>query len=171
MITSRHIDDLVLPARMRCVAHLTACRKRFLEVIVICTLRDEEAQNALYAIGRTREQLDAAKLYHINPKPGKIVTNAKGGWSMHQWKCAYDLGVLRHGKLVWSTAGNGIDSDPSDDETDDLELWQRVGVAGEDSGLEWAGRWKTFREYPHFQYPNGLTIADFMAGKTNPQDA
>lgn len=171
MLTSRNIDDLVLPARMRCVNHLTACRKRFLDVIIICTLRDEEAQNDLYAIGRTREQLNAAGLYRINPKPGKIVTNAKAGEGMHQYGCAYDLGALRHGKLVWSTLGNGIDDDPSDDDTDDLELWQRIGVAGEECGLEWAGRWKAFREFPHFQFTNGLTVADFKAGKTIPQDA
>lgn len=171
MLSSRHIDHLILPVRMRCVNHLTECRRLGLDVMLICTLRDEEAQNELYSIGRTRAQLDAVGLTHLQPRSGKIVTNAKGGDSMHQWRCAYDLGAMRHGKLVWSTAGNGIDDDPTDDDTDDLELWQRIGAAGEACGLEWAGRWQRFREYPHFQYTHGLTLADFKAGKTIPQDA
>jgi hypothetical protein len=62
--------------------------------------------------------------------------------------------VLRHGKLVWGTGGNGIDNDPTDDDTDDLELWQRAGAIGKGIGLEWAGDWpKGKREFPHFQLP------------------
>ena len=64
------------------------------------------------------------------------------------------------------TSGDGIDDDPSDDERDDLELWQRVGAIGEANGLQWAGRWpKAKREFPHFQFTGGLAIADFRAGK------
>lgn len=77
-----------------------------------------------------------------------------------------DVVPLRFGKPVWGTKGDGIDKNPSDDDKDDLELWQRVGAIGESVGLEWAGRWKRFPEYPHFQYTNGLSINDFAAGKT-----
>ena len=64
---------------------------------------------------------------------------------------AFDVVPLRNGKPVWGTSGDGIDDNPADDNTDDLELWQRIGQIGESLGLEWAGRWKTMREFPHFQ--------------------
>jgi len=71
--------------------------------------------------------------------------------------------------LIWGTGGNGIDDDPSDDDTDDLELWQRVGECGELVGLEWAGRWTSFREYPHFQHTYGRSIKDMQEGATLPE--
>jgi len=37
-------------------------------------------------------------------------------------------------------------------------VWKRVGEIGEKVGLEWAGRWTTFREYPHFQHPQARTL-------------
>ena len=159
MITSRSIDDLVIPARLRCVAHLAACKREGIDLLITCTHRDAEAQNALYAQGRSRAQLDAVGLFKAQPTPGAIVTNALGGDSMHQWKCAYDVVPLRTGKPIWNTSG------------EDGQLWQRVGELGEQNGLEWAGRWVRFREFPHFQFTHGLTIADFKAGKVIPQDA
>ncbi|MBK5230848.1 MAG: M15 family metallopeptidase, partial [Thermoleophilia bacterium] len=99
------------------------------------------------------------------------VTNARGGDSMHQYGAAFDAVPLRHGKLVWGTRGDGIDDDPTDDDTDDLELWQRLGAIGEACGLEWAGRWKRFREFPHFQYTGGLTLNEFRAGARLPNGA
>lgn len=155
MLTSRKLDDLLLPAKIRAFAFLGEAKADGIDLLVTCTHRDAEAQDALYAQGRTA--------------PGRIVTNARGGDSFHQWRVALDVAPLRHGKPVWGTAGNGIDDDPSDDDTDDLELWQRVAAIGERCGLEWAGRWKRLREFPHFQFTGGLSIADFKAGKTIPE--
>lgn len=165
MLPSRKIDDLATPAKIRALKFLGEARAAGIDVIIICTRRDVDAQNALYAIGRTREQLDAAGLTHVEPAPGRIVTNAKGGDSYHQYDCAFDAVPLRHGKPVWGTRGDGIDDNPVDDETDDLELWQRLGAIAEACGLEWAGRWiGRLREMGHFQYRGGLTLADFKAG-------
>lgn len=144
MINSRNIDDLLPDIARLCRLHLDACKARGFDVLVTSTYRDNESQAALYAQGRT--------------KPGRKVTNAQPGQSWHNWRRAYDVVPLRNGKPVWGTAGNGIDADPTDDETDDLELWQRVGELGESVGLEWAGRWTRFREYPHFQFTSGLTL-------------
>ncbi|EGF93763.1 M15C subfamily peptidase [Asticcacaulis biprosthecium C19] len=41
-----------------------------------------------------------------------------------------------------------------------------MGAIGKAQGLEWAGDWRRFREYPHFQYSGGLSIADFQAGRS-----
>lgn len=116
-------------------------------ILLTCTYRSDEEQNRLYAQGRS--------------SPGRVVTNAKAGQSQHNATTpqgqpaarAFDIVPLRRGKPVWGTSGDGIDDDPSDDHTDDLEVWQRVGAHGEAVGLEWAGRWTRFREYPHFQLP------------------
>lgn len=152
MINSRKIEDLLPPVRIKCIAFMSLCEHAGIQVVITSTFRDFESQNALYAQGRT--------------KPGRIVTNAKAGDSYHNHRVAFDVVPLRHGKPVWGTSGDGIDNNPADDERDDLELWQRVGAIGESIGLEWAGRWKRFREFPHFQFTGGLSLADFKAGKT-----
>jgi hypothetical protein len=41
----------------------------------------------------------------------------------------------------------------------------RVGMTGKACGLEWAGDWKTFKEYAHFQYTAGLSLAEIREGK------
>lgn len=151
MINSRNLDDLHPKVKERVIKWLDACDKAGIDVLITSTYRDGESQNALYAQGRT--------------KPGKIVTNAKAGDSWHNWRCAVDFVPLRNGKPVWGTSGNGLDNSPADDNTDDLELWQRIGGLAEKHGLEWAGRWKKFKEFAHVQYTGGLTLADFKAGK------
>lgn len=151
MLNSRKIEDLHPQVQKLCKEFLAQCEAEGIEVLITSTYRDHESQAELYAQGRT--------------KPGSVVTNAKPGQSWHNWRVAFDIVPLRHGKPVWGTAGNGIDSDSTDDNTDDLELWQRIGKIGKSVGLEWAGDWKTFREFPHFQYTGGLTLADFAEGK------
>jgi len=155
VINSRDVMDLLPTVRQMCAHFMAECTARGIDVIITSTFRDYAAQAELYAQGRS--------------KPGRIVTNAAAGWSWHNHRCAFDVVPLRHGKPVWGTAGNGIDADPTDDDTDDLELWQRVGECGELAGLEWAGRWTRFREFPHFQYTYGRTIADMNRGASLPE--
>lgn len=152
MRNSRNIDDLHPVVAEKCRDFLARCEAAGIEIIITSTYRDNEAQAELYAQGRT--------------KPGRKVTNAKPGQSYHNWRVAFDVVPLRCGKCVWGTGGNGLDDDPTDDDTDDLELWQRVGQIGESVGLEWAGRWTSFREFPHFQFTGDLNLADFQEGRT-----
>ena len=152
MINSRDLKELNPKVKERVEKWLAACKAEGIDVLITSTYRDAESQNALYAQGRT--------------KPGRIVTNAKAGDSWHNWRCAVDFVPMRNGKPVWGTSGNGLDNNPADDETDDLELWQKIGTLAEKHGLEWAGRWKKFKELAHVQYTAGLTLADFKAGKT-----
>ena len=140
MINSRKIEDLHPHVASLCRKFIEQCKEAGVDVLVTSTYRDHESQNALYAQGRTA--------------PGKIVTKAKGGQSFHNYKIAFDVVPLRNGKAVWGTSG------------EDGKLWQRLGEIGESLGLEWAGRWVSFKEYPHFQYTGGLKLADFQAGKT-----
>lgn len=116
-------------------ALLILCKDKGIDVILTSTYRDKESQDALYAQGRTT--------------PGKKVTNAKGGQSMHNWRVAFDVVPVINGKAVWN----------------DDNLWNRVGEIGESVGLEWGGRWSKFIDRPHLQFTQGLTLADFNAGK------
>lgn len=147
---SRKLEDLHPDLEPIARAFLAECERQSIEVLITCTYRSVTEQAELYAQGRT--------------KPGKVVTWAEPGESLHNRigpdgkpsAEAFDVVPLRNGKLIWGTSGNGIDDDPTDDQTDDLELWQRVGQIGELLGLSWAGRWrKPKTEYPHFQVTIG----------------
>jgi peptidoglycan L-alanyl-D-glutamate endopeptidase CwlK len=95
---------------------------------VISGTRTYAEQDALYAKGRT--------------KPGPKVTNAKGGYSNHNFGVAMDV-ALFNGK----------------DYLEDSPLYLSLGPIGEKYGLSWGGRWKSMKDYPHFEYPHGLTMA------------
>lgn len=140
MINSRNLNDLHPKVKPMVEEFIQKCADNGIDLLVTSTYRDHESQNALYAQGRTT--------------PGKKVTNARGGQSWHNWRVAVDIVPMRNGKPVWGTTGP------------DGELWNKVGEIGESVGLEWAGRWKTFKEFAHFQYTGGLSLADFQAGKT-----
>lgn len=141
MINSRSLEELHPAARSRAEAFLSAATAAGIDLLVTSTYRDSESQAALYAQGRT--------------KPGKVVTNAQPGQSWHNWRCALDVVPLRNGKPVWETKLAA-----------DQALWDEVGRIGEEAGLEWAWRWKSFKEMAHFQFTGGLTLADLKAGKT-----
>jgi peptidoglycan L-alanyl-D-glutamate endopeptidase CwlK len=135
MINSRKIEDLNPKTAKLCHAFIDVCKAMGIEILITSTYRDNESQNALYAQGRSA--------------PGNKVTNAKGGQSYHNYKCAFDFVPLVNGKPNWN--------DPA--------LFKKCGEVAESVGLEWAGRWKTFQEMAHCQYTNGLTLADLQAGK------
>ncbi|WP_425203576.1 peptidoglycan-binding protein [Priestia megaterium] len=97
--------------------------------------RSIEYQNGLYAQGRT--------------KPGKKVTNAKGGSSYHNFGLAFDFCVFDDNKQpCW-----------------DGKEYDIVGQMGKDLGLEWGGNFKSIKDKPHFQITFGFTLAQLRAGK------
>jgi len=136
MINSRNLSDLHPKVKTLCEQFIASCAKQNIDVLITSTYRDAESQNALYAQGRTL--------------PGKKVTNAKGGQSFHNWRVAFDFVPIVNGKAMWA----------------DTALFNKCGEIAESVGLEWAGRWKTFKELAHCQQTFGLTLADFQAGKT-----
>lgn len=152
---SRRVEDMhpALQPRVRAVKADWAAAGE--DVLVTCTHRTNVEQDGLFAIGRT--------------KPGKIVTRARGGESNHNnyitikgvlvpASLAFDFVPLRYGKLIWGTAGDGLDDDPSDDHTDDKELWQRCANIAKAHGFKWFGEPNAaFREYPHLEDVTPLT--------------
>lgn len=139
MIDSRRIEDLHPELQVRANKLIALCAASGIKITVTATLRDIEFQNSLYAKGRTT--------------PGPKVTNAKGGDSFHNYGYAFDVVPVVDGNAVWGTSGK------------DGELWRRVGELGKACGLEWGGDWVSFKDLPHFQYTNGLTIAQVRNGR------
>lgn len=120
-------------------------------IIITQGLRTIAEQDALYAQGRT--------------KPGKRVTNAKGGYSFHNFGLAVDFAVVdKTGTIVyWDT---NIDTNK-----DKQKDWYQVGKLGKEQGLEWGGDWTSLVDIPHFQYTFGLTTAQLRAGRRPAQSA
>lgn len=135
MINSRSLDDLLVPVKLKAVAFVVACAKQNIDILITSTYRDIESQNALYAQGRSTD--------------GDIVTNAKGGQSFHNYKCAFDFVPIVNGKAQWN----------------DLDLFKKCGAIAKQVGLEWAGDWVKFKEMAHCQYTGGLTLSDLQNGK------
>jgi len=131
---SRKLTDLLPVVQVKAKAFLAAAKAEGIDVLITSTYRDNQSQDELYAQGRTR--------------PGKIVTNARGGQSFHNYRVAFDFVPVIGGKAVWN----------------DLALFRRLGKIGKSLGLEWGGDWK-FRDYPHLQYTGGLTIKQLQAGQ------
>lgn len=135
MINSRDINVLADPVLLRVKLFISSCAAQGIDLLVTSTYRDYESQNALYAQGRTTQ--------------GPIVTNAKGGQSFHQFKCAVDVVPIVNGKCVWDTS---------------LPIWATVAKLGKEVGLDWAGDWVHFKEIAHFQYTGGLSLEDLQKG-------
>jgi peptidoglycan LD-endopeptidase CwlK len=107
-------------------------------------LRTYDEQNDLYAQGRT--------------KPGKVVTNARGGYSNHNFGIAFDIGVFEGSRYL-----------------DESPKYKAVGVLGMDLGLEWGGNWKTIQDEPHFQlrpkWASDLSERDMLAEMRSRKDS
>lgn len=124
-MASRKMEDLAAQFRQRFLDWKAACTAAGLDILVTSTLRTHAEQDALYAIGRT--------------KVGRKVTNAKAGQSAHNFGLALDFVPLVNGKPEWRGTH---------------PHWQVAGKLAEKYGLEWAGNWTRFREFPHVQVPN-----------------
>ena len=126
MINSRKLSDLLPSVALKAQAFIDACEKFDIDILITSTYRDKESQDALFAQGRTI--------------PGTKVTNAKGGQSYHNYHIAFDFVPIVNGKAQWN----------------DTVLFTRCGGIAESVGLEWAGRWTTFKEMAHCQCSGGL---------------
>jgi len=164
-MASRLITDLA--PRMQDMAHsfVKFAAANGLDVLIYCTHRSYEEQARLYRRGRSLKTIKqkAGELDRLYSRPdladiligvgaqhGRRVTNAAPGQSFHNYKLAFDGVPLREGKPVWGAKRQ-----------EDRDLWLQYGKAGKLAGLEWAGDWRRFKEYPHMQAP-GLSWRDLI---------
>ena len=104
-------------------------------------------QAALYAQGRTA--------------PGKIVTNAPAGLSIHNYSLAFDI------VLLVDKDGNGTYESASwdtvtDFDGDGIADWLEIVAIATKYGWEWGGNWSSFKDLPHFQKTFGHKPSDLL---------
>lgn len=103
---------------------------------IISGMRTYADQDKLYAQGRTA--------------PGTIVTNAKGGFSNHNFGLAFDIGVFENGVYQPESAH-----------------YATLGPIGVSLGLAWGGNWKAIQDMPHYelrpQWASDLSESSMLA--------
>jgi peptidoglycan L-alanyl-D-glutamate endopeptidase CwlK len=126
---SRKLEDLDVRFQHLAEKVLELSKQRGAHLLVTCTRRTMEEQGILYAQGRS--------------KPGKIVTRAKPGRSAHNFGLAMDVVPLVDGKPDWALTNKD---------------WAIYGQACAEVGVDWAGKWPKFKEYPHCQLRNWIAF-------------
>ena len=133
------------------------CERAGVTLLAYCAYRSPQQQAKLWRQSRTRAEVEAKAqkfrdrhlevlaeiLLGVGPQDGVLgqhVTRAASGESWHQYHEAFDAVPLVGGKAMWNASA---------------PQWQIYGRACRDSGLQWAGDWEQFREFPHAQLRAG----------------
>lgn len=125
---------------------IEAAYKRGLLILLTQGHRTLKYQKQLYDQGRIT--------------PGEIVTNARPGYSPHNYGLAIDfalLDLITGRKVLWDTR---IDQD-----RDGVADWTEIVTEAKKLGFVWGGDFKKFVDKPHLEMLFGLTINDLLAGK------
>jgi peptidoglycan L-alanyl-D-glutamate endopeptidase CwlK len=131
--SEKNIAGLTPGAQALCREWLARCLAEQIPVKVISGLRTYAEQAAIYAKGRT--------------EPGPKVTNARPGYSWHNFGVAWDFVVFdAQGQPQW-----------------DSPLMTRCGKIAEELGLEWGGSWSGFKDIPHIQLRVRMSLAEARA--------
>jgi peptidoglycan L-alanyl-D-glutamate endopeptidase CwlK len=133
-----NIGSLLPKAQIAARQFLTSVLNAGIQAKIISGNRSWAEQDALYAIGRTVQK---------NRAP---VTNARGGYSNHNFGIAWDIGIFADKAYL-----------------PESPLYTRAGALGRDQGLEWGGDWKKFPDEPHFNLLTGKSIADLRTAFLN----
>ena len=118
--SERMIATLLPHVRPYARALYFKARDHGIAINIISGTRTYAEQDALYAQGRTTG--------------GEIVTNARGGYSNHNFGIAFDIGVFSGNRYL-----------------PESPLYKAVGALGMELGLEWGGNWTSIVDQPHFQ--------------------
>ncbi len=132
----KRLGELVPEAGTLAREHIRLCEESGVRLLVVFAYRPLSEQAALYARGRT--------------SPGSVVTNARPGYSWHNFRRAYDVAVV------------GDDGTPR---WDDLAAYKKAGWIGKGLGLIWGGDFVSVKgDWGHFEYHPGITLAEARAG-------
>ncbi len=156
-----NIRTLVLPAQMAARMMLfdlnAAGKKAGLVYKVLSGTRDYAEQTALYNQGRTTK--------------GNIVTNAKAGYSNHNFGIAWDIGIFKGG--LYYTGGKlkptATEPNPPTPTTQEAAYVAAAKLALAKQKLDWGGNWKNSTDLPHYGLLTGRSMTQvrtaFEAGK------
>lgn len=128
------ISTLLLTAQERARGFLSRVLDAGIIARIISGTRSYEEQNRLFRRGRYGNA-------------GPIVTNARGGRSLHNFGLAWDIGVFG----------------PDGSYLTAPEPYDRAAEAGLADGLEWGGHNRRFVDRPHFHLATRLGVAELRA--------
>lgn len=134
--SEKHIATLLPEVQPMARALVQKAAASGITIRVISGFRSYEEQDALYAQGRS--------------KPGRKVTNARGGYSAHNFGIAFDIGVFSGSRYLG-----------------DSPKYRAVGALGMDMGLDWGGNWTSIVDQPHFDlrpgWAKGMSQREMLA--------
>jgi peptidoglycan L-alanyl-D-glutamate endopeptidase CwlK len=116
------------------------------QVRVAQGLRTFKEQDALYAQGRS--------------VPGKKVTNAKGGQSVHNYAFAVDIVLIINGTQASWDVKKDWDNDKVSDWDECVKVFAKYGWS-------WGGNWASFKDMPHF---DKIGFSNWRVLQTKPRD-
>ncbi|SHG27338.1 M15 family metallopeptidase [Flavobacterium johnsoniae] len=151
-VTKERIDQLHPKVRGEVTLIIEECDKALTgraKVRITQGLRTFAEQDMLYAAGRT--------------KPGNVVTNAKGGQSIHNYGFAVDICLIIDGKTASWDVKADWDGDKKADFMECVEIFKK-------HGWNWGGDWKTFKDLPHFDktgYSDWKVLSKLKRDKSN----
>lgn len=131
-VSEDRLDKLHPIVAAKASQFLYMAEKNGIRLRVVSGYRSYQDQADLYAQGRT--------------ETGNIVTNAKPGYSYHNFGLAIDVVEIKNGQALWEN--------PS---------WPLIAKIGKEMGFEWGGDWSSFKDKPHFQMSLGKTLAEWRA--------
>jgi peptidoglycan L-alanyl-D-glutamate endopeptidase CwlK len=132
-------------------------RAGFIDVGISATYRDHAHQDWLFGQGRPSAR--------PHGRPGPIVTNARGGQSIHNYRLAFDFFRNVPGKAF------------ADSTAEERAFWDTGGRLWREMGGTWGGSWRGFPDRPHCEFTGGpgaaggLSLAQLQSGQRLPEGA
>ena len=155
-MVSRSVLDLDPDVRAMALEHERRCSLEGIDIEFTQTYRTPAEQQALWDQGRKTPGPPCAHDGISRPVGscqrhpwGLTVTAAPPGYSFHEYRRAYDVGIKAHPADL--TPRDWYDGP-----------WGHIGEIGEACGLDWGGRWKK-PDRPHFDHHGGKTLAQWRA--------
>lgn len=118
--TEKNLSTLLPTVQSVARKFIVALLDQGFDAKIISGTRTYTEQDDLYSQGRTQ--------------PGEKVTNARGGYSNHNFGIAFDIGLF-----------NGKDY------LEESPLYDKAGLIGKSFGLSWGGDWSGFQDKPHYE--------------------
>lgn len=132
-VTAQRIETLHPSVRKEMKLIVDECNRRLTgraQLRIAEAFRSVQKQNEDYAKGRTA--------------PGKKVTNAKGGQSIHNYGFAVDIVLIIDGKAASWDVKKDWDGDKVADWDECVKVFGLFGWS-------WGGNWASFKDMPHFE--------------------
>lgn len=143
MVNSRLLEDLLPRVEKKARQLIARCAEEDIELVVLSTYRDREAQEWLFASNRYRN--------------GPVLTGTRPGFSFHEYRMAFDVLILQCGKPVTPNLRQ---------QNIGKRLYGRLGEIGKELGLEWGGDFHVRKREPgHFHFSDGQTMQALRKAK------